>query len=346
MKALPFIGGALALLTACAGTQKGNKYYVKADLGEEYNGKTAYLYDIDHDLNIDSAVVSGSEAIFSASMPETYNSTANVLLRVDGKGLTDFFLTADSISIIDGSANGGELNNRVMDYWSERIAINKEYLDLPDSLKKDLYDFYHAKSDSLDCAYFEENKDNAIGVQTLLLEKRPETSAQIDSLIAVYPILSGNAKLEKMRQAFTLEEETSVGKMFKDFEVTYNDSTFRLSDVVGKGKFVLVDFWASWCGPCIRQTAVIKDLYRQYSDKGLEVIGVAVWDEPEATAEAIKRHDLPWRNVINAQHIPSDVYGFQGIPCIILFGPDGTILSRDQQNDALRKDVADALEKR
>ena len=180
-------------------------------------------------------------------------------------------------------------------------------------------------------------------MQEILRDKRPYSLAEIDSLTGVYPILNGNARLEKIRKAFKLEEETSVGKMFKDFEVTYNDSTFRLSDVVGKGKYVLVDFWASWCGPCIRQTAVIKDLYKQYADKGLEVIGVAVWDEPEATIEAVKRHDLPWRNIINAQHIPSDIYGFQGIPCIILFGPDGTILSRDQQDEGLRNDVANAI---
>ncbi|MCI9173087.1 MAG: hypothetical protein HFJ92_08255, partial [Muribaculaceae bacterium] len=54
---------------------------------------------------------------------------------------------------------------------------------------------------------------------------------------------------------------------------------------------------------------------------------------------------MPWTNVINAQQIPSDVYGFQGIPCIILFGPDGTILSRDKQGDALCADVDAAMKK-
>lgn len=147
-----------------------------------------------------------------------------------------------------------------------------------------------------------------------------------------------------MRQAFINQEETSEGKMFKDFEVTYNDSTFRLSDYVGKGKYVLVDFWASWCGPCIRQTAVIKDLYKEYGPKGLEVIGVAVWDKPEDTLKGIESHELPWKNILNAQSIPTEIYGIQGIPCIILFGPDGKIISRDKQNDDLRNDVAKAME--
>ena len=343
MKALPFIASAVALLSACTGAQTDNNYYVKANVGPDFNGKTAYLYDIDRDTNIDSAIVTDSTVIFNAPMTEGYNGTASVILSIDDNNIASFFLEADSITITEGIAKGGQLNQRIHDYWSERIASNKEYMELPDSLKQEKRDYYIAKSDSLDKAFLEANLDNALGVQEILRDKRPYSLAEIDSLTGVYPILNGNARLEKIRKAFKLEEETSVGKMFKDFVVTSNDSTFRLSDVVGKGKYVLVDFWASWCGPCIRQTAVIKDLYKQYADKGLEVIGVAVWDEPEATIEAVKRHDLPWRNIINAQHIPSDIYGFQGIPCIILFGPDGTILSRDQQDEGLRNDVANAI---
>ena len=153
-----------------------------------------------------------------------------------------------------------------------------------------------------------------------------------------------------------ITQDTLLPNKIRDqYNLSADANQLLLKDIHGKptnlnillkknrGKVIYVDFWASWCGPCIRQTAVIKDLYKQYADKGLEVIGVAVWDEPEATIEAVKRHDLPWRNIINAQHIPSDIYGFQGIPCIILFGPDGTILSRDQQDEGLRNDVANAI---
>jgi hypothetical protein len=76
------------------------------------------------------------------------------------------------------------------------------------------------------------------------------------------------------------------------------------------------------------------------------VLGIAVWDEPENTLKAIKQHELPWECILNAQTIPTDLYGISGIPCIILFGPDGTILSRDKQDDALRADVTAALQQK
>ena len=112
---------------------------------------------------------------------------------------------------------------------------------------------------------------------------------------------------------------------------------------MGKGEYVLVDFWASWCGPCIREIAVLKDLYKEYGPQGLKVLGVAVWDEPANTKKAIETHQIPWECIINAQTIPTDLYGISGIPCIILFAPYGTIVSRDKQDDALRADVAAAM---
>jgi hypothetical protein len=88
---------------------------------------------------------------------------------------------------------------------------------------------------------------------------------------------------------------------------------------------------------------VLKKIREEFEGQNLDILGVAVWDEPQNTEAAIKRHQLPWPQIINAQSIPTDLYGIPAIPCIILFGPDGTILSRDKQGDELIQSVRDAL---
>ena len=84
---------------------------------------------------------------------------------------------------------------------------------------------------------------------------------------------------------------------------------------------------------------------QEYHDKGLDVLGVAVWDEPANTEAAISQHQIPWPVIINAQTIPTDLYGISGIPCIILFDPEGNIVSRDQQGEDLVRDVTAAMSK-
>jgi thiol-disulfide isomerase/thioredoxin len=132
--------------------------------------------------------------------------------------------------------------------------------------------------------------------------------------------------------------------MFTDFEVEYEGKIQKLSDYVGKGKYVLVDFWASWCGPCKRAMPGLKELYAKYKGDKFEILGVATWDEPAATLKAIEDLQLPWPQIMNAQRIGSDAYGVQGIPQIILFAPDGKIVARDLHGEELKAAVDKAMQ--
>lgn len=153
------------------------------------------------------------------------------------------------------------------------------------------------------------------------------------------PVLEGIGRYVRAE----VEKEKTVGQPFIDFEVEYEGQTTRLSDYVGKGQLVLVDFWASWCGPCKREIPNLISVYNDYKDKGLIVLGVATWDKPEATLQAIDELGIPYPQILNAQKIGSDAYGITGIPEIILFAPDGTILARGLRGEAIRTRVEKEL---
>ena len=125
------------------------------------------------------------------------------------------------------------------------------------------------------------------------------------------------------------ENYLRVGQHFRDFGGELPDGTpAYLSEFVGRGQYVLVDFWASWCGPCRHEIPNLIAAYERYRERGLTVLGVAVDDKPEATLAAITQMQIPYPQLIAVGHTPYDLYGFGGIPHLILFTPNGTILAR------------------
>ena len=120
-----------------------------------------------------------------------------------------------------------------------------------------------------------------------------------------------------------------VGNKYIDFEAVQPDGRVaKLSDYVGKGKYVLVDFWASWCGPCKEEIPYIRSVYKKYAGKKFDVVSVAVWDKPEDTIVAASEHGVTWNQILNAGKIPGGLYGIEAIPCLILIDPDGVIVER------------------
>ena len=138
---------------------------------------------------------------------------------------------------------------------------------------------------------------------------------------------------------------TSNGQSFIDITIPSMDGgELKLSDIIRDNKLTLVDCWASWCGPCRAETPILAEVYNQYKDKGFQVLGVATWDQPKDTKKAIEDLKITWPQILNAQNTPSELYGFNGIPHIILFGPDGTIVARDLRGDALKAKVKEMMQ--
>ena len=120
----------------------------------------------------------------------------------------------------------------------------------------------------------------------------------------------------------------------KDFIETKGN----LSDYIGHGAYVLVDFWASWCGPCKEETPFVVKAYNDYKDRGLIVLGIPVRDKLEATKEAMKQLGIHYPQLLDPETTLAQEYGVTGIPHLFLFGPDGKVLQ-----DGMRGDGIDAV---
>jgi hypothetical protein len=88
----------------------------------------------------------------------------------------------------------------------------------------------------------------------------------------------------------------------------------------------------------------LREINKDFGNE-ITVLSVAVWDKKEATEKFIKQNDMPWNHIIDAQKIPTDIYGIQGIPQIILFAPDGTVVKRDLRGEEIRKTLNEVLKK-
>lgn len=345
MKSKLFFGTILSgIVASCANATEPSNYSLTVNLSPDDDGIYVYVMDYDTRTKVDSALVEDGIAKFSGNIAEPFYAR----LIADGNRLGDLIIEKTNISITPETRkieSTGELQNKMNAMNAQLAGLRNEYMSLPnDSTSIVRREEISKQYDKIMESTLTENINNPIGyIMFVNTVSGCQSLAEMDNMLKQYPRYINSLRVKSYRDNLIKKEETSVGHKYKDFTINYEGKDYHFSDYVSSEQYTLVDFWASWCGPCIREIKTIKDLYKKYNDKGLKVLGVAVWDEPHNTKAAIEKHQLPWDVIINAQTIPTDLYGISGIPCIILIAPDGTIVSRDKQGAELVKDVEAAM---
>lgn len=159
------------------------------------------------------------------------------------------------------------------------------------------------------------------------------------------PALKASKKGKKLEATLAVLEKGSNGKKMVDF--TQHDLSGKpVSFAAFRGKYVLVDFWASWCGPCRAENPNVLKAYQQFAPKGFTVIGVSLDDNAEKWKKAVEDDKMPWTQVSDLKGWKNELstyYGIQGIPSNYLVNPEGVIIARNLRGADLEAKLAELL---
>ncbi|MCM1449682.1 MAG: AhpC/TSA family protein [Clostridiales bacterium] len=336
---------AATVATSCSGNKQGDAYTLNVVMDNDTNnGSTLFLKNYDNGSVIDSVVIADSKATFTGNITEP----TVVTLSIDGNRGPVFILEEGTTEYKDGKAISN-LNDQYQaffdDYVQRRDSLYKminENMDEAEQIA--VHNLIQMHLDSVVSEKMVANISNPIGYMLLLQKAFDMESDKFEALLTKYPHLAKFDRISRIKKSFDAKKATSAGNAYTDFEVTGDSVAVKLSDCIVPGQYNLVDFWASWCGPCKREIGIMKQLYEKYNSKGLNIVGVDVWENSSDAKAWLAENPLPWKVIFAGKDSSvTDLYGINGIPCIMLIDPQGKIVARDLFEDELVSAVDNAM---
>ena len=353
---------ALALgLTAC--NDNSNQFKVNVSL-KNGNDQIVYLQKfVDNaPVTIDSAVIANEMAVLTATKDDPQ---ILYVLKFKGKrGYMPFFTDNKDVAFVGDFNNLHDAEIMASETQTELDAYEMGMNKIDEQIR-DLYNVMQeafANSDSV-------MMDSLNTVGNALMEEQANyrddyIKSHGDSFLAHYLLDESKqdydlSALKEMMAGFTTEsiytkdlndyiakqERLEVGQPFIDFTLqTKAGENVTLSEVVGKNKLTLVDFWASWCGPCRHENPVVKAAYEQFHELGFDVVGVSVDQDEAAWLQAVEEDQLPWTQVRDSENKASEAYMVYYIPSNFLFDQNGTMVAKGLRGEDLAAKLAELLQ--
>ena len=260
-------------------------------------------------------------------------------------------LTAICDRYIYKTPNGGSITSKLV-YPSKYADV---YLAEVDNKVKKMFEEEHETL--LPAALIVEGQ-RTFGSKGLLrmLEKKPAYAehpkvkqyAEGIKRMATATVVVTSGRTEEQKAADRDAKDAFIGQQFTDFEMVDTlGNTHKLSEYVGKGRWVLVDFWASWCGPCLREMPNVVAAYEKYHPKGLDIVGVSLDGNRIPWVKAIASLKMPWVHLSDLkgwESLVTKVYKINAIPDNLLINPQGKIVARDLMGEELYTKLAEIFD--
>lgn len=357
---MALMAGVLLTLAACQPSlPPQQKYVVEGEVSDSSaNGKTIYLMRYDDQAHIDSTVISHNHFTFKGQIDTavfcridvTRREFANLILegghiRVNLQN----YNAPEGTPLNEAYARLNQQEDSLLQEMTEAAQECRERYKSPDefavrwaALRKERGWDDHSKAE----AFFRQHNNDVLGytfLYTNAFQSIPMTE-QKALLLSSGPWLKSRRLVQTLLAEIEAQENTAEGKPYADIKgKDINGNDLSLSDFIGKGNYVLLNMWASWCGPCKEEIPNLAILHNRYKDKGLTVVGLFTWDRKENLLKAIEKEKITWSQIIDAEQQATKTYGVSGIPHIILFSPDGTILKRDLRGQNMIKTIENIL---
>lgn len=349
--------------------EQSKKYTLTVELPEEYEGDTIFYHTRPSEDPLDTAIVKNGIAVFTGMASDTlsdigfirYNPQRSAELFAIENGNINLNLKDPDKTILSGTSINEDYQrfktslDSLFTISRERYLAQQKEIEENElapkrnaELEKELDEFI-AKFEDLIISYSGKYADSDLG-EYILLDNyiNFKNVDKLEKAITLFrPVSQESEKIVPLKNYVAIAKKTAVGSLFMDVTGFDLDGNARsLSDYVGKGKPVFLDFWASWCGPCRRALPEVRQIYKDYKDKGFEIVGISLDSNKENWATATKDEEITWPQFSNLQgwsDPAAETYGIRFIPFTILFDREGKVAGKNLSDATLRLKLEELL---